>query len=349
MTFNQTSLFSCPYSYPWYFLGHCYVSLFLHLSIIFSNPGIVTRSSKQAINTKYEEFVAIKLEEDRIAKEKDNTSLISFPDPSDAVLYKHGYVTWIESDSMNVFRYWEFCKMYMLPRMQHCQERNECVLLYSNYSKVWINSIGLCNYSLYLQWMIISLIFATLMILSMINLCFLQNKFVQLSILSQLGVCATIFIWLLVYMLFGPLLASHWKLISKNQTFIETFNNNFLQERAAYLFKDPTITTTGDDCNSGNRLSMYQTKDINYNRNQMIGSQRFKYNWLLNLMLPFPNKTHAINYPLRVVDYMKLNKESVEKLLSLKNKVETKLNEKFIQQGFKVKQIDYMQLLDKIC
>jgi len=45
---------------------------------------------------------------------------------------------------------------------------------------------------------------------------------------------------------------------------------------------------------------------------------------------------------------MKLNKESVEKLLKLKNKVETKMNEKFIQKGLKVKQIDYLKLIHKI-
>lgn len=70
--------------------------------------------------------------------------------------------------------------------------------------------------------------------------------------------------------------------------------------------------------------------------------------WINVLFLPIEPISDAKEHPLNHVDYMKFNKSAVERFLQLKNMVEYKLNEKFIQKGLKVKTKDYMQYINKL-
>mmetsp|Transcript_16386 Transcript_16386/g.14313 ORF Transcript_16386/g.14313 Transcript_16386/m.14313 type:complete len:129 (-) Transcript_16386:591-977(-) len=128
--------------------------------------------------------------------------------------------------------------------------------------------------------------------------------------------------------------------MTQNKTQAERLKGNFLCERAAYLFND-------NKC--GRKINMHHDKrSLINNINQIVGGQTLLHT-IIHLMFPTNTYTEAIEDPLDETDYMKLNKESVKDLLELKNKVEYKMNEKFIEKGFKIKQKDYMKYLDKIC
>lgn len=136
-------------------------------------------------------------------------------------------------------------------------------------------------------------------------------------------------------------LHKEFHLIKLNKTFAEQLKGNFIKERAGYLFKDTKI---------GAGINIHQNEeDLNYNINQMLGYGKYNYNWIRNVLTPFPSCHFRDIDPLKETDYMKLDREGIKKLLELKNKVEDKMNEKFIMKGFKVKQINYLSYLRKIC
>jgi len=128
--------------------------LFIFIKLIISNPGILIFGNnvissiilneqddklKNRINEKYKHFIEIKENEEKYEKDNRNSSNISSHDldnqnttfqlpkldKESLLLYKYGYLSQIENDSSNSFVYCNECKMFKLPRMEHCKEANQ--------------------------------------------------------------------------------------------------------------------------------------------------------------------------------------------------------------------------------
>ena len=94
---------------------------------------------KNKINEKYKHFIEIKENEENLEKENSYSSNFSSDDLSNKnitfqlpkldkeslLIYKYGYLSQIENDSSNSFVYCNECKMFKLPRMEHCKEANQ--------------------------------------------------------------------------------------------------------------------------------------------------------------------------------------------------------------------------------
>lgn len=80
----------------------------------------------------------------------------------------------------------------------------------------------------------------------------------------------------------------------------------------------------------------------------MLGDSEFELSWVKYILFPMVLHPEISENPFKTVQYAKLIKSQVKAFLELKNMIETKMNEKFVAQGLKVKQIDYLSYLDKI-
>ena len=57
------------------------------------------------------------------------------------------------------FRFCEKCKVYKLPRMHHCSQCNACCIKYDHHCGMVMNCIGVNNYHLFIQFMILVVTF----------------------------------------------------------------------------------------------------------------------------------------------------------------------------------------------
>jgi hypothetical protein len=80
----------------------------------------------------------------------------------------------------------------------------------------------------------------------------------------------------------------------------------------------------------------------------MLGDSDFPLSWIIYILFPIVLHSQITENPLKTVQYAKLSKIQVKAFLELKDKIETKMNAKFISKGLKVKQIDYLSFLHKI-
>ena len=303
-----------------------------------TNPGFILDADlKSKINMKYKRFeLMFSAEKQCISQNQE--CLIEFEDNTDKYLYQHCYIYHIQNESTSYFKYCDQCKMFKLPRMNHWNGTDRCVLGYQFYSKLFMNSIGIGNYYLFIQF------YLYLAISMIINIGFsFKNNFInpgfeQSSIVMQLFImihlCMCI-MWWTVWVL--NLKRNFSKVLFRNMTKPEMLQDNFLISRAVYLF--------------GNE---FKNEDVNIYDRGLLENIRLMLTGHWNgsafqgLFLPYNTLPKIYENPLKYIDHMRMSKPSVKKLINLKEKVESKLNEKFIQKGIRVKIIDYSIYLDKI-
>ncbi|CAI2362968.1 unnamed protein product [Moneuplotes crassus] len=278
------------------------------------------------INHKYKQLIELRKEQERCRDE--DRPLLNFADQSDALAYKYGVLSQIQNDSANAFSYCDQCEIYKLPRMEHCRETNCCIL---RYSKTDMVPIGLCNYSLYIQWMLFTCLYSLIMNILLLPLILSLGK---LKISGQLLLC--LFFFYNLYTLFNkfPVISYECALIRSNQTQMDMIKGSFLNERACYLFQDQKYAK---------KPNIYANREsLMTNINMMLGNNCSSFSWVKHLFAPVPSYYRNFLNPLKETSYLKLSPEGVKELIDLKKKVEEKLNEKFIQKGFKVKQFVYL-------
>jgi hypothetical protein len=91
--------------------------MFVYLRVIMGDPGVMGEEIRRNVEEKYGELKKLReeLEEDRESddgyddllphKSSPPHPLISFSCPSDAILFKHSYITSIQSDSGSPFAF----------------------------------------------------------------------------------------------------------------------------------------------------------------------------------------------------------------------------------------------------
>ena len=138
-----------------------------------------------------------------------------------------------------------------------------------------------------------------------------------------------------------------------NSTQISLLKSKFLFDRASYLFGTSDSQVSNDSSPDSNNLPkcIELLKSSNYRIN-IFNSGDWLQNLRLslgdNFLLPFLSRTEAIQHPLTEVEYMRVNREEVRKLIEVRQAVEDKMNQKFRERGLKVIDVDYMQYLDRI-
>ena len=187
----------------------------------------------------------------------------------------------IEDESNEDFRYWSTCGVYRLPRMEHWETQNKCVLRYNHYSQLCKNSIGLWNYNLFIQLLILITCGSAYLIHRNLKIIFLGENFAKIGPVGQL-LSSLMLIYCHVILIYSIMaLKFHLKLISKNQTYIDILKSSFLFSRYAYIFKEDY---------PGEKINVFtDPDDILWNIKQMTSLNKSAFSWLLVIYLALNN------------------------------------------------------------